>query len=414
MPALAPPPIAGQGARPEDLTALVLRTNPELAAVRVRLAAAGRRRDGAGAPPPLALSGEVEDVPDGWDVTGATLRLEGGRELLTGGRAAAARALAAAEVSRVEAELEVARQRLAGEAYRTAWRVLGSQAMTRRLSTQDSLLAEAEQALTARFALGGARYVDVLRVRTERLRVRNDVASAVASHRASRALLLGLVGPDSGAEADRILASMDADSMASTAPPPAPPLDSLISASGVLRVAEMRRGIRDAELTVARASTRSRVGVSAGVQRAIGERTSGFGPVLVVSATLPFTSSRSNQSVLAAAELELASEGEAVASVRTRIRAALVAALDRYDAALARLQAYDDALLQGARAERESAVAAFRSGELSLLELLDFEQALTRAETDRLRARMDAADAYANLIAAGSTLPDAAGQEERP
>ena len=42
---------------------------------------------------------------------------------------------------------------------------------------------------------------------------------------------------------------------------------------------------------------------------------------------------------------------------------------------------------------------ADRNGELSLLELLDFERALTRAETDRLRSRIAAVDALTDLLA---------------
>ena len=73
---------------------------------------------------------------------------------------------------------------------------------------------------------------------------------------------------------------------------------------------------------------------------------------------------------------------------------------DRYDAARTRIASFDAALLRGARDERESALGAYRSGELSLLELLDFERALARAEIERLRNRIDAADALADLLGA--------------
>ena len=58
---------------------------------------------------------------------------------------------------------------------------------------------------------------------------------------------------------------------------------------------------------------------------------------------------------------------------------------------------YDAAALQGARDEREAALAAYRSGGLSLLELLDFERALSRAEITRLQTLTEAADALAVL-----------------
>ncbi|HCT57123.1 MAG TPA: hypothetical protein DGD08_07905, partial [Gemmatimonas aurantiaca] len=75
-------------------------------------------------------------------------------------------------------------------------------------------------------------------------------------------------------------------------------------------------------------------------------------------------------------------------------------ARERYSAARERLDAFDAALLRGARDERESALAAYRTGSLSLLELLDFERALSRAEIERIRALVDAADAWADLLGA--------------
>jgi cobalt-zinc-cadmium efflux system outer membrane protein len=80
-----------------------------------------------------------------------------------------------------------------------------------------------------------------------------------------------------------------------------------------------------------------------------------------------------------------------------RARAELGAARDRYEAARRRLAVFESALLRGAADEREAALAAFRSGELSLLELIDFERALSRAEIIRLQTLIEAADAFAAL-----------------
>jgi outer membrane protein TolC len=72
-----------------------------------------------------------------------------------------------------------------------------------------------------------------------------------------------------------------------------------------------------------------------------------------------------------------------------------------------RLAVYSSALLAGARQEREGALAGYRSGELALIALLDFERALARAEIDRVRARIDAADALAELaLRAAGDEPD--------
>src|SRR5690606_27053434 len=74
----------------------------------------------------------------------------------------------------------------------------GAAAIARRVAAEDSLLQAAEEALRPRFAVGDARYVDVLRLRTERLRARSDLAAALSAARVERQRLLALLaGVDS-------------------------------------------------------------------------------------------------------------------------------------------------------------------------------------------------------------------------
>ena len=411
-----PAPLASQAGTPDDFVALVARTSPELASLRTRLDAARARADAAGLAPPSVLSAEVEDVPGGLDVTRATFRLLVGRELVTGGRGEAARVLAAGEVALAEAEVAKGGQRLAGETHRAVWRLVGWLGTTRRLSAQDSLLAEAEAAVTSRLASASARYVDVLRVRTERLRVQNDRWDALAEERSARASLLGLVGPRAVPDAERMLSALALDTAMSFLPLPVSPpsLDSLIALSGPIRIAEARGRIREAELIVARATTRMRLAVSAGLQRSVENGAGRLGPAAGISVSLPFTAARANRASIRSAELGASAAGDALAAVRGRVTGAIVAAGQRYDATRARLDIYDAALLQSARDEREGALGAFRTGDLSLLEFLDFEQALARAEIEHLRARVSVAEAYSTLIAAGSMGEAEPRLEEMP
>lgn len=83
-----------------------------------------------------------------------------------------------------------------------------------------------------------------------------------------------------------------------------------------------------------------------------------------------------------------------------------MAARTRYEAARERLAAFDAALLRGVRQERETALAAYRSGELSLIELLDFERALARAEVEQRRAHIEAVVALADLISGAAGAAD--------
>ena len=134
------------------------------------------------------------------------LRARGGRkEFLSRGRRDAARTLAGNGRSGPrKRRLAAAGAALDAAVLRSLTRPAGWSAISRRLAAEDSLLVGAEAALTARFSVGEARYVDVLRLRTERLRVQSEQAEALAEARAARVALRGLLGPDRGpGRADR-------------------------------------------------------------------------------------------------------------------------------------------------------------------------------------------------------------------
>lgn len=396
----------------DPLLAAVARSNPGLIARRRALSAAEARLQAAGFAPPAVLSGEIEEVPGGTDLSGAGFRMEIGREFLTGGRSAAARALAAAELRSAEAALHAAELRIWAAAARALTRAIGWSAIQRRLASEDSLLVGAEESLRGRFSVGDARYTDVLRLRTERVRVQTERAEAVAAARVGVAALEGLLGEELPA------ATLAIRSISSPAPsahllddlPEPPDLDSLIDRSG--RVAMAIAGLERAEAQrdAVRASQRPRIAAAVGAQRVEADD-GGFaiGPTLGLSVTLPFTARRAYRAEAEAAERALVAAQAELAAARAEVRADLVAARTRYEAARERLSVFDRALLEGVRQERESALAAYRTGEISLIELLDFERALTRAEIERRRAHIDAVLALADLVSGAA----GASQDER-
>ncbi|HYR08227.1 MAG TPA: TolC family protein [Longimicrobium sp.] len=381
-------------------------SNPELSARRAAVEAARARVAATGFAEPAALSAEVEEVPSGIDLTGASVRVEVGREFLAGGRRDAARALAATDVRAAEASLAAAGAALDAAVLRSLTAAAGWSAISRRLAAEDSLLVGAEEALTSRFSVGEARYVDVLRLRTERLRVQGERAEALAETRAARVALQGLLGPVEGRGA-----LIDA-AIAETGPrlvalPSAPDPDSLLARSGAVLAAQVAVERARAGRALTAAEQRPRFSGAVGLQR-FGADDGGGSVGLTVggSMTLPSTARRANQAALASADAEIAGATAELDATVAAVRAELAAALERYESARIRLSAFDAALLRGAREEREAALASFRTGELSLIELLDFERALARAETERLRSMLDAADALADLYAAGTGGPD--------
>jgi cobalt-zinc-cadmium efflux system outer membrane protein len=254
-----------------------------------------------------------------------------------------------------------------------------------------------------RFASGEARYVDVLRLRTERLRIRSERAEALRTSQTGVRRLEETVAPDEAALSS--LRTLLADSPAHITSalavdlPAVPDPDSLIASMGALRYATQRVDLARGLAARDRAVRRFQLTGGLGIQRFAGDN-GGFtvGPSLRASISLPLAVNRSNRAQQAAGDLRIAlAETERIAFL-AHLRTELLLARDRYAAAVERLQVYDGALLTGAREERQSALSAYRNGDLTLLELLDFERALSRAETERIRAAIDVTASYAEIF----------------
>ena len=366
----------------------------------------------AGFAGPAVLSGEIEEVPGGTDLAGAGFRVEVGKEFMTGGRSAAARALAAADVEAAEAALYAAELRTWAATTRALTLALGWSAIARRLAAEDSLLIGAEESLRGRFSVGDARYTDVLRLRTQRVRVQTERAEALAEAWVGVAALEGLLG-DGLTDVAPLIRTVSAgppDARLLEDLPPPPDVDSLVAFSGRVRLAAAAVERTEAARAAVRAEQRPRIAGAIGAQRVEAED-GGFavGPTLGISVTLPFTAREANDAEAEAAERAVTAARAELAAARAEARADLVAARSRYEAARERLAVFDAALLRGVRQERESALAAYRSGEISLIELLDFERALARAEVERRRAHIDAILALADLFSGAGASEKATG-----
>jgi cobalt-zinc-cadmium efflux system outer membrane protein len=385
----------------------VVVSSPEIAARRAALDAAAARVRAAGFGPPAALSAEIEEVGGANIANAGSMRLDISREFVSGGLRAAQRHLAERDVDRAKAELDFAERSLRVQVDRALTLAVGSVAIARRLAAEDSLLSAAEEGVRSRFAVGDARYVDVLRLRTERLRVQTDAASAFTEARIGRETLIVLVSRADGAGSldtlvDTLIARELQDPLGVPLPV-APSVDSLISVSAAAQLGAIALSRTQAARQLTSAAQRPTIVASLGVQRfAADNRGYKGGPTLGATVSLPFTARTANRASLVAADREIAVAETQRAAALLTLRATLTSAYQRYETARERLTLFDAALLRGAREERESALSAYRAGELSLVELLDFERALARAEIARLRSRMDAVDALADLISAAA------------
>lgn len=412
--------LTAQGAPPRDsltstLLNLVIARQPELALRRAAVATAEARLRAAGPVDAPAIGAEIENIPDGLNVPDAgQIRVVIEREFLTGSRRAADRAVAQTGWDLAVVRLDLAKRSLGAVVRADLAMWLGWREVAARLAAEDTLLQDTEAGLEARFAAGGARYLDVLRLRTERLRIRSERAEALRAGQHGRRRLEGLIasGDSAAPGLQALLRALAESPLPSTSEglPPAPGADSLIAALGALRLGALEVAGARARAEEVRASRSARLFGAVGVQR-FGDAASGFtvGPSLRAAITLPFAVAGSTRALNEAAEFAVVEARESQSAFANQLRTAVLTARDRYVLALERIQVYGDALLTGAREEREAAVGAYRAGELSLIELLDFERALSRAESGRVRAAIDAHVAYAHLVLTAAGLPAPGG-----
>jgi outer membrane protein TolC len=396
---------------PPALRASVLASAPAIVARRAELRAAEARWRAAGFAPAAVLSAEVEDAKSG-RLNAAGPRLNMSRDLLPGATRRALIATTEADVQVAQVILGAVERQSVAQAARTLYAAAAWGVIERRLAAQDSLLAAAESAVRARFGVGEARYVDVLRLRAERLRIQSEREAAGTEASVARLSLAALAG-DSAAAINAVTAVDRAAPSAAEGPagggfllPVAPTVESLMAIAVEVRLADTRLAQAAAERQLVLARQRPATSVTIGIQRiaADGDRGAGLGPIIAAGISLPFTARTANRAAEAAATERLSAAGVARASTGAATRAGLALSRARYESARRRFASFDAALLRGAREEREGALAAYRANDLSLIDLLDFERALSRVEIERARALLDAFVALADLLSGTSPL----------
>lgn len=399
---------------PPELRASVLASAPDIAMRRAELRVAEARLRAAGFGPAAVLSVELEDARNG-GLDASTPRLSLSRDLLPGATRRALIATAEAEIRAARVALAAAERQFVAQATRALYSAAAWHGIARRLAAQDSLLSAAESAVRSRFSMGAARYVDVLRLRAERLRVQSDRAAAGTEADVALLALAALAG-DSTAASSAVttverttLGAADVPAGDALALAVAPTVESLVVVASDVRLADTRLAQATAERELVLARQRPAASATIGLQRiaAEGDRGAGLGPLIAAGISLPFTARRANRTSETAADEMVSATLVARTATLATTRARLVASRARYESARQRFASFDAALLRGAREEREGALAAYRANDLSLVDLLDFERALSRVEIDRTRALLDALSALADLLS-GSSSSDAA------
>lgn len=432
---LAAPGVEGQvhhqtaapGPAPDSLEALVAQavaSHPEVETALRRVEAARARVPQAGALPDPMVSAGLQNVPvssfdlseDG--MTMLSLHLE--QRLPPRGLRAAREAAARAEVGAALAEVEVTRWEVATR-LREAWFQLllveGAEEVHHR--THATLEAFARTAETA-YTQGLAPQADILRAQTELAAIHEHLSELRQRRSTAVAEVNALLGrptrsPLVVAPPPRLVALLESDpdpgflSMSLAAPELGGGFPALAELEA--RALEMRPEVALAHHRLQAARHRQEAAIR---ERRPGVALSGGYGVrsarsdmfsLGVSIDLPvFRSRKQEQAVMEAEEVRLAGEFDLEAVIR-RIRREVADAHADLVRSRERLLLLDEAVIPQSRAAVESAVAAYRSGDVDFSSLMQAQAALFRYEIQLAHLTAEAGQELARLErAVGASL----------
>lgn len=301
-----------------------------------------------------------------------------------------------------------ARRAVAGAAYETAaataaiaWRDVALAVTTdylaavraaehaRALTEHAASLTEAVRVMGRRVDVGAAPEADLLKLRTEEARVVMDRTRAEVALARALAVLGARIGVDvAPSQLQRPAVPMAAEPVVSPAHPEVRAADSALAAARATSRAERARRMPD-------------LGVNAGVKR-----TSGFNTG-VAAFTMPIPIFDTNGVARAIAEGQVRAAEQERMAVERRLRGTLTAATTAARALRTQAADAERTLVVPARGARDAARAAFATGALDVMRLVDAERVVIDAERVAIDIEIDA-------VAAAIEARLAAGEEPLP
>ena len=368
--------------------------HPDLRAADREIDAARARLSQAGAfeAPSLSYEAGKRGTPVSNEEHETAVRLS--QELGTPGGRGRAKAVARAEVAIAEADRESIALRLRGDVTR-AYRRLQTDALT--LNTLESLrrtVTDLEKMVNSRLRTGRGRYLDVLRARSERVRIENDAVEARRALRESQRTLNTLMarGSDEPLEAADSLSYVPfTDSLESILP-------AALTDRPRLRAARFEVARGESQLGLARNGLLPSASVSAGFDRVPGSDRPGLGGE--VSLSLPFAPWSDRRARIREAR---ASRGGAQARLEAAERAVDLALRNAFDAAQTadrQVQQFDRVLLADASDAIRTATQNYQAGQIDGLELFESLRTFRSIELEYIRALLNYELALTDLAVA--------------
>lgn len=380
--------ISGKAMSLREALARVVQANPTLLGQRFSLSAADARRDQAALRPPLAISGDVEDIfgTDRMSTFGQsqyTLQLSAVLEL--GAKRSNRIATAERERDLLLTELDGEKIDLVAEVARRFIRVIAAQ---RDLSLSDSsinLAAETRKAVTQRVNAGAGNPAELRNAEIAEARAQIERGRAESALIQSRLSLAALWGGDPAGPIDATAELFNLPRLE-----PLANLQTFLEQSPNLARFASERRVNEARLRLAETRAIPDLTVGAGVRRIQEMRSNAF----VLNFSVPLGTGSRAAPYAAEARSNLAIVDFRERAARAELQATLASFYQEAQQREAELQQLRDRAVPLAENARELTQNGFNVGRFSLLELLNAQQQLITLQ----RAAIEAAVAYHNAL----------------
>jgi outer membrane protein TolC len=295
-------------------------------------------------------------------------------------RADAQRAKALADNTRLEVTLD---------AQKSFFMLLERRRMRAVLAEQEALAQQLITAASARYASGSGSQADVLRAEVEAARVHGAQQALIAQTRAAEAMLNASMGR---APAEQIPELVHVPSRES-------PLTTLAAVErAVLRRPELVAGEAEierarAEVEVMRSMYKPMATVRVGRASTMAE---GPGAMVMIGVSVPIWRERLRAGVAEARAMQRMADADLTA-MRRMVEGEAVSARESVEATRTQYVVLEDEVLPRARAATETALAAYSSGQGTLIAVIESARALWEIQAEQVMAEAALGEAWARL-----------------
>jgi cobalt-zinc-cadmium efflux system outer membrane protein len=385
--------------RLEDVLRIAVRSRAELTAANARAEALAERPAIVGALEDPMISPAIDhypfDMPEDEEMGGGgderrydwSVRVE--QRFPLSGLRGHRRDAALADAARARALADNARLDITLDAERSFFMLLERRRMHAVLAAQEVLAGELIDAASARYASGTGSQADVLRAEVEAARLRGARQALTAQTRAAEAMLNTSMGRSPAEPLPELVHTVTRD------PPPAAPA---AVERALLRRPELAAGaaeVQRAEAEVAVMQSMYKPMATVGIGRA-STMAEGDGAMLMVGVSVPIWRERLRAGVAEARAMQRMADSD-LAAMRLMVAGEAVSARESVEAARAQYVVLDDDVLPRARAATESALAAYSSGQGTLIAVVESARALWEVQEEQVMTEAALGEAWARL-----------------